>query len=120
MNRIRKGDQVIVIAGADKGKKGEVVRVDGDKVVLSFGDSKYVNQARVLHVPIVPKHIWENFDDPATDPVKGDDLVGTGPTRQAAGSNAGKRTTEQATARKIEGFRRDIRLLAIGRFGQFD
>ena len=27
MNRIRKGDQVIVIAGADKGKKGEVVRV---------------------------------------------------------------------------------------------
>ena len=34
MNRIRKGDQVIVIAGADKGKKGEVVRVDGDKVVV--------------------------------------------------------------------------------------
>ena len=32
MNRIRKGDQVIVIAGADKGKKGEVVRVAGDKV----------------------------------------------------------------------------------------
>ena len=27
MNRIRKGDQVIVIAGADKGKTGEVVRV---------------------------------------------------------------------------------------------
>ena len=34
MNRIRKGDQVIVIAGADKGKKGEVVRVAGDKVVV--------------------------------------------------------------------------------------
>ena len=34
MNRIRKGDQVIVIAGADKGKKGEVVRVIGDKVVV--------------------------------------------------------------------------------------
>ena len=34
MNRIRKGDQVIVIAGADKGKKGEVVRVLGDKVVV--------------------------------------------------------------------------------------
>lgn len=34
MNRIRKGDQVIVITGADKGKKGEVVRVAGDKVVV--------------------------------------------------------------------------------------
>ena len=35
MNRIRKGDQVIVIAGKDKGKKGEVVRVAGDSVVVS-------------------------------------------------------------------------------------
>jgi large subunit ribosomal protein L24 len=34
MNRIRKGDQVIVIAGSDKGKKGEVVRVLGEKVVV--------------------------------------------------------------------------------------
>jgi len=34
MNRIRKGDQIIVIAGADKGKKGEVVRVAGDKIYL--------------------------------------------------------------------------------------
>ena len=35
MNRIRKGDQVIVTTGKDKGKKGEVVRVLGDKVVVS-------------------------------------------------------------------------------------
>ena len=34
-NRIKKGDQVIVIAGKDKGKKGDVVRVLGDKVVVS-------------------------------------------------------------------------------------
>jgi large subunit ribosomal protein L24 len=34
MNRIKKGDQIIVIAGADKGKKGEVVRIAGDKVVV--------------------------------------------------------------------------------------
>ena len=34
MNRIRKGDQVIVTAGADKGKTGEVIRVAGDKVVV--------------------------------------------------------------------------------------
>ena len=35
MNRIKKGDQVVVIAGKDKGKKGDVVRVDGDRVVVS-------------------------------------------------------------------------------------
>ena len=35
MNRIRKGDRVIVTAGKDKGKQGEVVRVAGDKVVVS-------------------------------------------------------------------------------------
>jgi large subunit ribosomal protein L24 len=34
MNRIRKGDQVIVITGVDKGKKGEVVRIAGDRVVV--------------------------------------------------------------------------------------
>ena len=35
MNRIKKGDHVIVTAGKDKGKKGDVVRVAGDKVVVS-------------------------------------------------------------------------------------
>ena len=35
MNRIKKGDEVIVTAGKDKGKRGDVVRVMGDKVVVS-------------------------------------------------------------------------------------
>ena len=35
MNRIRKGDQVLVITGKNKGQKGEVVRVIGDRVVVS-------------------------------------------------------------------------------------
>jgi large subunit ribosomal protein L24 len=30
MNKIRKGDQVVVIAGRDKGKRGAVVRVRAD------------------------------------------------------------------------------------------
>jgi len=34
-NRIKKGDQVIVTAGKDKGKKGDVLRVEGDRVVVS-------------------------------------------------------------------------------------
>lgn len=35
MNRIKKGDQVVVTAGKDKGKQGEVVRVVGGKVVVA-------------------------------------------------------------------------------------
>ena len=35
MNRIKKGDQVVVIAGKDKGNQGEVLRVLGDKIVVS-------------------------------------------------------------------------------------
>src|SRR5580765_3321262 len=34
-NRIKKGDQVVVITGKDKGKQGEVVRIAGDRVVVS-------------------------------------------------------------------------------------
>lgn len=34
MKNIRKGDEVIVIAGKDKGRRGTVVRVDGDRVVV--------------------------------------------------------------------------------------
>lgn len=35
MSRIRKGDQVLVITGKNKGQKGEVVRVVGDRVIVS-------------------------------------------------------------------------------------
>jgi large subunit ribosomal protein L24 len=34
MNRIRKGDQVIVITGKYKGQKGEVLRMADDRVVV--------------------------------------------------------------------------------------
>lgn len=34
-NHIKKGDQVVVNTGKDKGKQGEVVRVEGDRVVVS-------------------------------------------------------------------------------------
>ncbi len=35
MNRIRKGDHVVVIAGKNKGQRGDVLRVEGDRVVVS-------------------------------------------------------------------------------------
>ena len=34
-NRIKKGDQVVVNAGKDKGKQGEILRVDGDRVIVA-------------------------------------------------------------------------------------
>jgi large subunit ribosomal protein L24 len=34
MNRIKRGDQVIVIAGKNKGQRGEVLRVAGDKLFV--------------------------------------------------------------------------------------
>ncbi len=58
----------------------EGATVDGDMITLKFADSKFTAQSRVLHTPIVPKHIWENIEDPNTDPLTGEGLaVGTGP-----------------------------------------
>jgi len=37
MNKIRKGDQIIVIAGKDKGRQGTVLRVYNDERVLVEG-----------------------------------------------------------------------------------
>jgi len=34
MNKIRKGDEVVVIAGRDKGRRGSVLSVDGDRVTV--------------------------------------------------------------------------------------
>jgi len=34
MAHVRKGDLVVVISGANKGKKGKVLRVDGDRVIV--------------------------------------------------------------------------------------
>lgn len=62
------------------GLKVKSVEQSGDDVVISFDGSKYNAQARVLHVPIVPKHIWEKIADPNTDPLTGEgQVVGTGP-----------------------------------------
>ncbi|MGP7959536.1 ABC transporter substrate-binding protein [Sanguibacter sp. A247] len=54
--------------------------VDGDTATLKFKDSKFVKRGSVLHIPIVPKHVWDNIADPATTPLTGEgEAVGTGP-----------------------------------------
>lgn len=56
------------------------VTVDGDTVTIEFDSSKYTAQARVLHFPIVPEHIWKDISDPNTDPLTAEGTaVGTGP-----------------------------------------
>ena len=48
MNRLKKGDSVIVIAGKDKGKKGEIIKVmDNGKVLIT-------------DVNLVKKHVKPN------------------------------------------------------------
>lgn len=51
--KIKKGDQVIVLAGGDKGKKGEVVRVIPDK-----------NRAVVQNVNMIKKHTKPSANNP--------------------------------------------------------
>ena len=34
MNKIRKGDQVVVLSGKDKGRQGTVLSVDGEKITV--------------------------------------------------------------------------------------
>ncbi|WP_435748949.1 ABC transporter substrate-binding protein [Microbacterium sp. PMB16] len=50
---------------------------DGDNVVLTFGESKFVKQSQVLHIPMVPAHVWKDIADPTTEVAP--DPVGTGP-----------------------------------------
>ena len=61
MNRIKKGDQVVVTAGKDKGKRGDVVRVEGDKTVIVSVER------RVMH-PIYKKYIRRSKRYAAHDP----------------------------------------------------
>jgi peptide/nickel transport system substrate-binding protein len=53
------------------------ITLDGDKVSLTFENSMYVKQDKVLHKYVVPQHIWEDIADPTT--AENLDPVGTGP-----------------------------------------
>lgn len=50
---------------------------DGDNVVLTFAESKFVKQGQVLHTAMVPEHIWTDVADPTTE--ANPEPVGTGP-----------------------------------------
>lgn len=51
MNRIKRDDEVIIIAGKSKGHVGKVLRVNGDKVVVEGGN-------------LIKKHVKANPQQP--------------------------------------------------------
>ncbi|MEU3224995.1 ABC transporter substrate-binding protein [Streptomyces sp. NPDC006976] len=53
------------------------IEVKDKKVVLTFDESQYVNQNKIIQQFIVPKHIWEGVKDPETWPNR--TPVGSGP-----------------------------------------
>ncbi|TFD87132.1 ABC transporter substrate-binding protein [Cryobacterium lactosi] len=53
------------------------VTLDGSSVTIGFTGSMFSKQDKVLHKLIVPQHIWESVDDPAT--YENLEPVGTGP-----------------------------------------
>jgi peptide/nickel transport system substrate-binding protein len=53
------------------------ITVSGNTVNLTFPSSQFVNQTKVLTTFIVPKHIWSNVKDPATE--TNQNPIGTGP-----------------------------------------
>jgi peptide/nickel transport system substrate-binding protein len=59
------------------GLKLSDIKKDGDNVVMTFSESKFVKQGDVLQISIVPEHQWKGVGDPTKDPIK--DAIGTGP-----------------------------------------
>ncbi|GIG24845.1 ABC transporter substrate-binding protein [Cellulomonas denverensis] len=54
----------------------EVTQAD-NTVTLTFENSMYAKRDKVIHKLVIPQHIWESVDDPAT--FENLDPVGTGP-----------------------------------------
>ncbi|NJD06298.1 MAG: 50S ribosomal protein L24 [Methylococcaceae bacterium] len=61
MRKIRKGDQAIVIAGRDKGKRGTVLSVNDDDTVLVEG----INMVKKHQKPIPARNITGGITDKA-------------------------------------------------------
>ena len=52
MNKIRKGDQVVVLSGKDKGRQGTVLDIDGEKVLV-----ENINKAKKHQKPNQQRNI---------------------------------------------------------------
>jgi len=53
------------------------IALDGDTVTLSFEESLFIKQDKLLLTRIVPEHVWKDVSDPTT--FTNEEAVGTGP-----------------------------------------
>jgi peptide/nickel transport system substrate-binding protein len=53
------------------------ITVAGNIINVTFKAPQFVNQAKILSMFVVPKHVWEKVKDPTTETVK--NPIGTGP-----------------------------------------
>ena len=60
MNKIRKGDTVVVLSGKDKGRQGTVLSVDGDKITV-----ENVNKAKKHQKPNPQRNVQGGIVDKA-------------------------------------------------------
>jgi ribosomal protein L24 len=91
MNKIRKGDNVIVIAGKDKGKRGAVLRCLDDRQVLVEGINKVKRHTRPNPVKGQPGGILEK-----EMPIHVSNVALINPATQRADRSASRRWTTAA------------------------
>ena len=60
MNKIRKGDTVVVLSGKDKGRQGTVLQIDGDKITV-----ENINKAKKHQKPNPQRNIAAAIVDKA-------------------------------------------------------
>ena len=87
MRKIKKGDNVVVIAGRDKGKRGDVSGTVGADYVLVAGINQ-LHRANIVHADLKPDNILVRFPPPAS-------------RRWFNSNNANMKVTENRTTLKI-------------------
>jgi large subunit ribosomal protein L24 len=101
MNRIRKGDQVVVIAGKNKGQKGEVLRVVGDQSSCRTSTGQAPHEAESAGQPAGRHRRARGFDHVSN-------VMLFNPAATGKGERVGFKTLEDG--RKVRVFRRPAKL----------
>ena len=99
MKRIRKGDEIVVIAGKDKGRRGNVLKVVSDEKVLIEG----INQVKKHQKPNPQAGVQGGILDKEM-PIHVSNVMLWNP-RKEAGDRVGFKTLEDR--RKIRYFKSD-------------
>ena len=105
MNKIRKGDEVIVLTGRDKGKRGTVaLRVDDEHLIVEG-----VNVVKKHTKPNPMKGTTGGIVDKthADPPVERRDLQRRPPARPTASASSARRTSKQVARLQVAAAKSD-------------